>query len=284
MTNPTPGRHVRDAQSRADKARESAAKDIAAAEQCDAAEAQLPAGIPAPDKVHEFTCYAPVAVEITAHDRAEALDFFDLFNVEPIARVRDGCLSFKPAALVKDKERDHGEVLEGDDLWPLVWRYDPSDYNRGASLLWFATLPDGSRVEVRCRIENDPARVVSNHQHAGKTTRSHVVRYQWTLRDGPNGSHDRYASGSHDRCGSYVAYFYVEPNNGPLPSDYLQTRDADCECSTHWHERRPRCERCVVLVAERAAARIARAEEAAKVCDSRYCSQQKPCPHHGEQS
>jgi hypothetical protein len=280
MTNPTEGRHAQAARSRAADARERAAKDIAAAEQCDAAEALLPAGIVA-DKVSQYAAYATVAVDITAHDRAEALDFFETFDVLPLARVHDGCLSFKPAARITERQREHADILEGDDLWPLVWRYDPSPYQRGASLEWYATLGDDVTAKVRCRITNDPARVESHHQHAGKTTRSRVVRYRWQLRDGPNGVLDRFASGSYDRCGEYVAYFHVEPNNGPLPSDYLQTRDADCECSTHWHERRPVCERCVVLVAERAMARHDRAEAAAKVCDARYCDRPKPCPLHG---
>ena len=284
MTNPTPGRHAAAAKTRADDARTRAAKDIAAAENCDRAEAALPPGLPTPDSVSQHAAYATVSIDLTAHDRAEALDFFEVFgaSVLPLARVKDGCLSFRPSDRIKERERERADILEGDDLWPLVWRYDPSGYKGGASLEWYATLAEGLTAHVRCRIANDPARNTSHHQHAGKTTRSQVVRYQWRLNDAPNGERDRFSSGSHDRCGEYVFYFHVEPNNGPTPQEYLRTTDADCECSTDWHERRPTCGRCVALKAERAAARVERAEAAAKVCGARYCDRPKPCDYHPE--
>lgn len=260
MDNPRDGRHVTEAKSRADDARAKAAKDIAAAERCDRAEALLPATVTA-DNVHQFSAYTTVAIELTALDRAEALDLLDLFRVLPLARVKLGCLAFKPAARITASERERADILEGSDLWPVIWHYDPSPHlgdKPAASLQWFADLGDGITADVRCAITSDPARVESSHQHAGKTTRSRIVRYQWTLRDGPNGSLDRFASGSHDRCGQYVAYFHVEPNNGPTPADYLRTRDADCECSTDWDKRSLLCARCVELRDARTAAYVAR--------------------------
>lgn len=222
---PTPGAWLEAEEKSAARERERAAKSAVVLAQLRQVAEQLPGFIR--DRIikgGQFTAYADVTLDLWAEDRADALGvLIELAELEPVARVRDGCVAHKPAAKVKEGERERGTVH--DELWPLFWELEPGGMGIGGHWPGGAKLEawrelGGWLVELRVWIASDPAHF--DVKYGGVQYGGDRPVIGWELRKEPNGDRVGFAGGARDKSpGNQVLAFWVEPGHGPSPLHYL---------------------------------------------------------------
>jgi hypothetical protein len=174
-----------------------------------------------------FGAYSPRGVCLEVGTRAEAVELAERIPAAPLAIVRLGTVGAKPVAAIKKSELERAEIH--DEILPWVFEYSPGrdggeSWESKAMLRGYWAAPDGIVTGIEIRIGQDPARVRADHIRDGGL----IVQYRW-LDDGmPNGERIGYSSGSPDKCGNRLFYFWREPGGAaPTLADYMGTRDEE---------------------------------------------------------
>ncbi len=96
------------------------------------------------------------SIELEAENRAEAFKLTRTFLPVEAVRVKGSCLSYMPAAGLKQAEAERDEVAE---IFPVIFKGDKVAGNPiSTALCWWAKLGNGALVKVTVKLKTDPLR------------------------------------------------------------------------------------------------------------------------------
>lgn len=173
--------------------------------------------------VYGFAYCGEGQATIHAANRMDALKIARRFKWEPIAIIRDGCLSIKPRSAVTEKEEKRADDLKSEfhKAAGIYWSHNPSRHvqNNERNSLTFWTQGHGAGlVKISIKILDDPATTEADHQ---RDDRGHIIAHRWQTKRAPHGTGIRFSSGDSTRPGQRKVWFYdADENPG---ADTLET-------------------------------------------------------------
>jgi hypothetical protein len=165
--------------------------------------------------IHETYTKARVAIEGVPLDKVAAL--METLPPLDLSRVKGTFLSFKPTALLTDKDTEHNDITH---IAPFVLTLNQWGSKHGPSyhkveVTWFTRLTDDMMAMVEVSLDPLPWRIEECHQ---RDRDNRITHYEWRLpwllqqkaRESGVFKMGQYSSGSHDTPGEFYLIWPID--------------------------------------------------------------------------
>lgn len=141
-------------------------------------------------------------VNLTAADLTEALVIAERMNPETLCRVKDSCLSYKPADCITQTDEDRAKI---ETITPWIYQIDGPRQYREEKTLMFWVKAAGYMVQVRIAVQNDPDTFRQYDITFDRQGNAHKRRNEIVNKSGHFNRVDRFWS-SEDQPGRFVLF------------------------------------------------------------------------------